>query len=100
MQLYTDIVPNKFYAPEERARFGSSTTRQDYDAQKVNRPFQQDVFGTAELPLYVILEPNLDGTVDVVNTFHGLIRSEESFANFLRSPQQAAGGQVAQAKAN
>jgi hypothetical protein len=100
VQLYTDIVPNKFYSPEDRARFGSSTERQKADATEVNRPFQQNVFGTSELPLYVILEPNLDGTINVVKTFHGLIRSEEAFASFLRPPQSAGGGAVAQAKPN
>ncbi|MCC6421067.1 MAG: hypothetical protein IT429_22750 [Gemmataceae bacterium] len=100
VQLYTDKVPNELYSPADRARFGTSIARQEEDAA-VNLEFQRKVFDTEQLPLYVILEPKLDGTIQVVNVYdEGRINDEGAFAQFLRSPQQAGGGNFAQAKVN
>jgi hypothetical protein len=86
VQLYTDIVPNEFYSPEDRARFGSSTTRQEEDA-KVNYEFQRKVFNDVKLPLYAILEPRPDNTIRVVGVYdEGRIMDEAAFARFLRDP--------------
>jgi thiol:disulfide interchange protein DsbD len=98
VQLYTDYVPNEFYPPEERARFGSDLSRQRADAVDVNLPFQQAVFNTSQLPLYVILEPRLDNTILAVGVYNeGRIMNEGAFAQFLRSPGvPGAGPAVAQ----
>jgi hypothetical protein len=98
VQLYTDIVPNEFYSPEARARFGSSTDRQEQDA-KVNYEFQRKIFNDAKLPLYAILEPRLDNTIRVVGVYkEGKINREGDFIQFLREPiVNASSGPVAQA---
>jgi hypothetical protein len=94
VQIYTDWVPDEFYSPEDRARFQGTRDRQEEDAKEVNRRFEQKVFGTTELPLYVILEPQPDGTILAVNVFQGLIRNGETFANFLRSAPKPDPGAV------
>jgi thiol:disulfide interchange protein DsbD len=91
VQLYTDKVPDKYYPPEERARFGNSTARQREDAA-ANLNFQREKFDTEQLPLYVILKPLADGSFkEVARYAEGKINSEVAFANFLRSPLALAG---------
>ena len=88
MQLYTDRVPNEFYSSELRAQFGSDTTRQKNDAKLVNDAFLKKVFNTAQLPLYVVLEPNVDERIDVAGIYaEGRIIDEAGFAEFLRNPK-------------
>ena len=97
VQLYTDVVPDEFYAPALRAGFGSSVARQEADAA-VNRWFQGEVFRTEQLPLYVILEPLPDGKAEVVGRYdEGKINNEPAFAEFLRKPLDTARGPHAQA---
>jgi thiol-disulfide isomerase/thioredoxin len=85
VQLYTDRVPNEFYAPAVRAKFGNSLSRQMDDAEIGNQGFLNKVFGTIELPFYIVLEPRLeDDRVDVVGTYQGLIGDPMAFADFLR----------------
>ncbi len=98
VQLYTDEVPNAFYAPSLQAQFGSNTTRQKEDAQ-VNLSFQREAFGTEQLPLYVILKPLADGKISVVDTYdEGKINDEAAFARFLKAPLEGqAGGLQARA---
>ena len=94
VQLYTDVVPDEFYAPGIRAQFGNTTTRQGEDAA-VNRWFQRAAFGTEQLPLYVLLEPLLNGKIRVVGIYdEGKINNEAAFARFLKEPEGAveAGG--------
>jgi thiol:disulfide interchange protein DsbD len=99
VQLYTDVVPDAFYAPAVRGQFGSSVARQKADAS-VNRWFQLKAFGSEQLPLYVILEPLANGKVEVVGTYdEGKINDEAAFAEFLRKPLDATGGPRAQASA-
>jgi hypothetical protein len=58
----------------------------------VNFGFQNSTFNSTTLPLYVILEPMLDGTIKVVATYEeGLIRNPAEFAEFLRKPQLQVG---------
>jgi thiol:disulfide interchange protein DsbD len=98
VQLYTDEVPDEFYASALRAQFGGTTTRQQKDAVEVNLPFQRDVFGTEQLPLYVILEPLPDGKIRVVDRYdEGKINDAEAFAQFLQKPFPE--GSSAQARA-
>lgn len=89
VQLYTDRVPNEFYAPEVRARFGKSLSRQIDDAEVANAGFLRKVFGSIQLPLYVILEPRLDSErIDVIGIYdEGLINNVNAFASFLRKPE-------------
>jgi hypothetical protein len=66
---------------------------------EVNLSFQQAVFNTSQLPLYVILEPRLDNTILAVGVYdEGRILNEGAFAQFLRSPgTPGAGPAIAQA---
>jgi hypothetical protein len=86
VQLYTDKVPDKYYSASLRGKFGNDASRQRQDAA-VNLKFQKDAFGTEQLPLYVILQPKSDGTIDVVGQYaEGKINDETSFAQFLKLP--------------
>ncbi|MSQ95323.1 MAG: hypothetical protein EXR98_12300 [Gemmataceae bacterium] len=87
VQLYTDTVPKEFYAPEVQAGFTKDLSRLAADAKQVNVTFQRKVFGTEELPLYVVLEPELDGTIRTLGAFQGRIFDEQKFIDFLRNPQ-------------
>ncbi len=101
VQLYTDKVPDKHYAPELRARFGNDTSRQRADAA-ANLAFQKKAFDTEQLPLYVILEPRPDGTLAVLGQYtEGKINDEAAFARFLQDglTKNGAAGR-AQARAN
>jgi hypothetical protein len=72
VQLYTDKVPVK-YEP---------TTSADE-----NRDLQNSRFGTAELPLYVILKPLPGGKFEEVGRYaEGVISDAAGFMRFLRDP--------------
>jgi len=91
VQMYTDKVPDKFYPPDIRSRFGSDTARQRADAA-ANLAFQRAAFGTEQLPLYVILEPQPNGTILVAAQYdEGKINNEAAFAQFLKTPINATG---------
>jgi thiol:disulfide interchange protein DsbD len=91
VQLYTDLVPNKYYPPEDLSRFGSSTTQQTADA-RANRAFQAEKFNDTRLPLYVILQPQADGGFKEVSRYdEGKINDPEGFVEFLRRPLAAGG---------
>jgi thiol:disulfide interchange protein DsbD len=97
VQLYTDKVPNAFYPPSVRDRFGSDVRRQRSDAA-ANLEFQKDAFDTEQLPLYVILEPLPDGKIKVAGTYtEGKINDPAAFTEFLKRPLESAGGARAQA---
>jgi hypothetical protein len=86
VQLYTDQVPDRYYAPALREKFGGDTRRQDADGA-ANADFQKAAFGDAKLPLYVILEPQADGKVKIVDVYdEGKINDEQAFAEFLKNP--------------
>jgi hypothetical protein len=77
VELYTDVVPPQ-YQPTTSAR--------------ENRTFLSDKFGTAQLPLYVIVKPLGQGTYEEVDRYdEGKINNVASFAEFLRKhlPSQA-----------
>jgi thiol:disulfide interchange protein len=92
VRLYCDTIPSRYYAAEDRAAADSG--RRISDAA-INSYFEGAIFNTKELPLYAILEPLPDGTIKVLDTRGGLIRSDADFAEFLQHPQQAVGGSVA-----
>lgn len=70
VELYTDVVPPRH----------QPTTSADE-----NRRFLSDTFGTAQLPLYVILKPLGDGKYEEVGRYdEGKINHNSAFAEFLR----------------
>jgi len=85
VQLYTDVVPNRFYSPIERVKFGNGTSQQQTDASE-NLKFQRSKFGTEALPLYVILEPLPDGQYREIGRQEGRITNQAAFAEFLLKP--------------
>jgi hypothetical protein len=88
VNLYTDKVPNDYYAPELRAKFGSDVSRQQADAIEANLPFQRKAFNDETLPLYAIVEPQPDGRLLVLGiNKKGRIMDEAAFAQFLRDPK-------------
>jgi thiol:disulfide interchange protein DsbD len=96
VQLYTDKVPDKFYAPELRGRFGGSVSRQKQDAE-ANLWFQKAAFDTEQLPLYVILEARADGKIEVLGQYdEGKISNDAAFAQFLKGPLENATTATAQ----
>ena len=80
VSLYTDEVPAAFYSgPVERLA-------RKYEAS-ANLAFQQALFGTQQLPLYVILEPQVSGAVRVVGVYdEGKINDVAAFTAFLAGP--------------
>lgn len=86
VQMYTDVVPNEFYPPEQQAEFGTSTAKQRADAE-TNLEFQKKFFDTEQLPLYVILKPLPGGKFEEVARYEeGKINNEIAFATFLKKP--------------
>jgi thiol:disulfide interchange protein len=86
-QVYTDTLPADLYAPNVAAKFSSDSTRLERDA-KVNEAFQQKAFNNLQLPLYVILEPQADGKINILGQYdEGRISNEAAFAEFLRNPK-------------
>jgi thiol:disulfide interchange protein DsbD len=83
VKLYTDTVPTQYFGAAVKSKL-----RGDGEAYATsNRNFQQKVFGTLQLPLYVVLEPQADGTIKVIGVYpEGRINKEEAFAEFLRDP--------------
>ncbi len=72
VQLHTDMVPPIY--PE-------ATTAEE------NKKFQQENFGTLQLPLYVILKPLPNGKFQEVDRYvEGKINNEDAFAKFLEEP--------------
>ena len=79
VQLYTDEVPGAFY--------GTAPSLADRNAEAAaNFAFQDRLFGTSQLPLYVILVPNADGSVTVRGVYaEGKINDVPGFVEFLKS---------------
>src|SRR5262249_47600800 len=85
VKVFTDTVPKKYYADDAKDLLKGN--RQESDAD-VNLRFQKKVFDTEQLPLYVILEPQVDDSVRVVRVYdEGRINNEAAFAQFLRDPK-------------
>jgi thiol:disulfide interchange protein DsbD len=86
VKLYTDTVPAKYYAPDLQAELARDPGRNKRDAEAVNLAFQKAVFNTEQLPLYVILEPQLNDTIRIVGVYdEGRINNEVVFAEFLKN---------------
>ncbi len=83
VKLYTDTVPAKYYASD----LHPDAARSESDAKQVNLVFQKRVFDDERLPLYAVLEPQLDNTIRIVGVYdEGRINNEAIFAQFLRNP--------------
>lgn len=67
VQLYTDRVPDPFYVPDDMGEKKNSTA----DAQKLNLPYEREVFNTESLPTYVILKPDGEQTPERVGAYRG-----------------------------
>lgn len=80
VQMYTDDVPAEFYNRP------LPTSAREAEGQ-VNLDFQRKMFGTEQLPLYVILEPQPGGGAKVLGVYdEGLINDPAKFAEFLKKP--------------
>ncbi len=78
VQLYTDVVP---------ARYQPTTSAEE------NRQLQNEKFGTAQLPLYVILKPVGEGQYKEISRYEeGKINNVAAFVQFLRDPLESSGG--------
>lgn len=85
VKLYTDWVPPEAYSNPP------SLEEREKEAKRVNRKFQFDVFGTEQLPLYVILDPLVTSGVKVVGVYdEGKINDPARFAAFLREALEKA----------
>jgi hypothetical protein len=83
VELYTDVVPPRY----------QSTTSADQNRTRLSKDF-----GTAQLPLYVILKPLGDGKYQELGRYdEGKINKTSAFMEFLRThlPPQ---GEITQAK--
>jgi hypothetical protein len=81
VQLYTDVVPPQF----------QPTTSADE-----NRKLLTEKFGTAQLPLYVILKPLADGKYAELGRYdEGKINHVAAFERFLRE-HLPGGGELSQ----
>jgi thiol:disulfide interchange protein DsbD len=79
VQMYTDTIPEVFY------KANPGLTRRNLDAD-ANQEFELSVFGTEQLPLYVILKPEPNGKTTVVGVYReGKINDEPAFVEFLKN---------------
>jgi thiol:disulfide interchange protein DsbD len=81
VQLYTDTVPAKLYN-------GSPPPLAERDAEAArNKEYQVGEFKTEQLPLYVILEVQADGSRKTLGVYpEGKINDVSKFVEFLRKP--------------
>lgn len=84
VQLYTDVVP-PHYQPTTSA--------------EENQKLLNEVFGSAQLPLYVIVRPLGEGKFEEISRYEeGKINNVAAFTEFLKQPLQAANSSVARAE--
>ena len=83
VQMYTDEVPARLYSTR------TDNPQREIEAQ-ANLMFQRQKFGTEQLPLYVILDPQANGKVAVVGVYdEGKINQIDKFVEFLKRPLAA-----------
>ena len=84
VQLFTDWLPADRYAADPG-------NRERNMEGKVNKAFQEGVFGTIQLPLYVVLQPQVSGGVKVLGVYpEGKINDPAAFVKFLKDAQAKA----------
>ncbi len=81
VQLYTDVVPKALYT-------GTPPANADRRAEaRRNKDIQIDRFGSEQLPLYVLIEPQANGEAKVLGVYEeGKINDVPAFVEFLRKP--------------
>ncbi|MCI0682264.1 MAG: hypothetical protein L0Y71_09180 [Gemmataceae bacterium] len=85
VKLYSDTVPREYYTASLQSELGKTSARQEADAF-TNLRFQRKVFNTEQLPLYALLEPQVDGSIQVLSVYpEGRINNIAAFADFLRN---------------
>jgi thiol:disulfide interchange protein len=81
VQLYTDIVPKFLYGGAV-----PSDAEREADAAR-NKQIQIERFGSEQLPLYVLIEPQANGEAKVLGVYEeGKINNVPAFVDFLRKP--------------
>jgi thiol:disulfide interchange protein DsbD len=84
VRLYTDWLPANLYAADP----GDRERRLEGLA---NDAFKRDVFGTQQLPLYVVLQPRVSGGSVVLGVYpEGKINDPAAFVKFLKDAQEKA----------
>jgi thiol:disulfide interchange protein len=87
VKMYTDSVPLDYYASDLRSH-PDAVARSKEDAKR-NSAFSNEAFGSIQLPLYVIIEPQLDGTIRTIGVYdEAKISNETAFADFLKNPDK------------
>jgi thiol:disulfide interchange protein DsbD len=82
VQLYTDWLPASRYVTDPGDRERKMEGR-------ANDKFKSDVFGTQQLPLYVVLQPQVSGGARVLGVYpEGKINDPAAFAKFLKEMLQ------------
>ncbi len=80
VKLYTDEVPAHYYAPAPAKELRNAEAR-------ANQGLQESRFGSLQLPLYAILDPQADGRVLVRGVYdEGKINALPRFVEFLTAP--------------
>src|SRR5581483_10510036 len=84
VRLYTDWLPANLYAADPGDRERKMEGR-------ANDDFKRDLFGTQQLPLYVVLQPQVSGGVKVLGVYpEGKINDPAAFVKFLKEGQEKA----------
>jgi thiol:disulfide interchange protein DsbD len=95
VELYGDTMPRDIYAPALRAEIKNDPERLDLDAQ-ANVKFQLKLTDSDAMPAYTILEPQLDGTILVVDSYEGRISNVPDFVRFVSGTRAKEKQQLAQ----
>jgi thiol:disulfide interchange protein len=81
VQLYTDVVPKYLY-PDRTP----TDAERNSDAGR-NQKIQIDRFGSEQLPLYIVLEPQANGEARLLGIYEeGKINNVDAFVEFLKAP--------------
>ncbi|MCX7700780.1 MAG: hypothetical protein N2039_07865, partial [Gemmataceae bacterium] len=82
VQLYTDTVPANFFP------FAVDDDRREDEAKRLNLDFQRNLFGTEQLPLYVVMEVT-GSAIKVMDVYdEGKINDPIGFIRFLRNSRK------------
>jgi hypothetical protein len=81
LKQYTDTVPKEYYPTEELKVW---TVDRGEDDARENSKFQRQRFNEAQLPLYVVIEPNGDDFKEVARYPAAVISDKADFIRFLQ----------------
>lgn len=82
VQLYCDYVPKSLYP--EAIRSTITNDKREEDGHK-NSLFERERFGTAQQPLYAIIEPTATDFVTIDTYDVGLITNVPEYIEFLKA---------------